>query len=69
MRLVERYGAERIEAAFRHALNFELINVNRLESIIRHAIDSEASSAKPSGEMVQLPLRFLRPSSLNAVAS
>lgn len=60
LRLVDRYGPERLEAACRRALAFELIKVGRLESIVRHAIDTESKSDEPAGEVVQLGLRFLR---------
>ena len=60
LRLVERYGPERLDTACRRALAFELIKIGRLESIVRHALDTESKSDEPVGEVVQLGLRFLR---------
>lgn len=67
LRLADKYGGARVDAACRRALRFDLINVKRVERIVVQAIDSEkrtpplAHSGRPA-QVIQLPLRFLRPS-------
>lgn len=41
LRLGDRYGAERLDAACRRALGFELIDVRRVERILVQALDAE----------------------------
>jgi transposase len=41
LRLADRYGAERLDAACRRALGFELIDVRRVERILVQALDAE----------------------------
>jgi transposase len=74
LRLTDKYGADRVDTACRRALGFDLINVNRVQRIIVLGIERQAdseeqqpSSASPTcGQVVQLPLRFLRdPQSFN----
>lgn len=67
LRLADKYGPERLDAACRRALNFDLISVRRVERIIVQAIEVRAKDApggmpapKPA-DVVQLPLSFLRP--------
>ena len=61
LRLANKYGRERLDAACRRALYFELINVRRVEDIVKKALDRSAE-ASPSGQLVLLPEpRFLRP--------
>ena len=59
MRLADKYGHARVETACQRALGFDLINV-RVERILKNAI---APSDEPpqTGELVSMPLRFLRP--------
>ena len=61
LRLTEKYGNERIDAACRRAIGFELINVNRVQRIVEQSLENEAeaSNDRPP-QIVQLPLRFLR---------
>jgi len=63
-RLAGKYGAGRVEAACKRALAFDLINVQRVEKILMQALEEEAGPGgrDPSGggQLVQLPLRFLR---------
>jgi transposase len=60
LRLVDKYGAKRVEGACVRALLFDMVNVFRLESMIMQAL-----AAAPAGERQQVAsegvLRFLRP--------
>jgi len=61
LRLTEKYGNERIDAACRRAIGFDLINVNRVQRIVERSLENEAGSSKNRPpQVVQLPLRFLR---------
>jgi hypothetical protein len=59
LRLAERYGAARINAACARALAFELLDVHRVERILRAALERETA---PTGSrtVVPLPARFAR---------
>jgi hypothetical protein len=59
LRLAERYGAERVNAACARALAFELLDVRRVETILRTALD-RGPSAAAGGQVVPLPARFAR---------
>jgi len=64
LRLVDKYGATRTDAACRRAINFDLINVRRVERIIIRAIDAEPDQddgARSDASVTQMPLQFLRP--------
>ena len=62
LRLVQRYGPLRLEAACRRALYFELFNVRRVEQIVKHGLDQRALDATElPGQVLPLPARFLRP--------
>ncbi|NJM55717.1 MAG: hypothetical protein HC841_07265 [Verrucomicrobiae bacterium] len=63
LRLCSKYGRERVDAACRRALGFDVINVKKVERIIKLAPQPSRSSsdAPHGGELVQLPLRFQRP--------
>lgn len=67
LRLVDKYGAERVDAACRRAIGFDLISVHRVERIIINALEERArrvdadNGADPAGNVIQLPLKFLRP--------
>lgn len=69
LRYTDKYGAERVDAACRRALAFDLINVKRVERIIVLALDTRPRPETPpegGADVIQLPLTFLRPSkSLN----
>jgi transposase len=61
LRLVDKYGGARVEAACRRALSFDVINVHRVEAIVERALEEKdpCPSATPA-KVVQLPLRFQR---------
>jgi transposase len=60
LRLAERYGAARTNAACARALAFELLDVRRVETIVAAALEREpAPTAR--GTVVPLPARFARP--------
>src|SRR2546426_9227869 len=64
LRLAERYGAARTEAACLRALSFDLIDVSRLGHILERALENETASGPVTVEApVQQKLRFLRPAS------
>ena len=62
LRLAERYGRERTEAACLRALSVDLIDVTRVGHILEQALETEST---PAGETALAPLqqklRFLRP--------
>jgi transposase len=59
LRLAERYGAARVNAACARALAFDLLEVRRVEAIVRTALEHEAPPAE-RGTVVPLPARFAR---------
>jgi transposase len=63
LRLSNKYGRQRLDAACRRALFFELYNVRRVEQIVKHELDRDATTAPdtPRGQLVLLPGRFQRP--------
>ena len=60
LRLAERYGAARVNAACARALAFDLVEVRRVEAIVRTALEHEPP-APARGTVVPLPARFARP--------
>jgi hypothetical protein len=62
LRLAERFGRERTEAACLRALSVDLIDVTRVGHILEQALEKEST---PGGETAPAPLqqklRFLRP--------
>lgn len=60
IRLAERYGDARVDAACRRALAFGMTNVRRVEAIVVDGLDRAPSAPQP-GELIPLPARFLRP--------
>ncbi len=60
LRLSNKYGRERIDAACRRALYFELFNVKRVEQIVVHELERQSDPEAPRGQLVLLPARFLR---------
>ena len=60
LRLADRYGAQRVNAACARALAFELLDVRRVERILRTALEREPGPAE-RGAVVTLPARFARP--------
>jgi transposase len=64
LRLVNKYGAERVEHACRRALSFDLVHVGRVENIVRQSLECESGPASAGSKPKQLrliPARFLRP--------
>ncbi|MCL6554090.1 MAG: IS21 family transposase [Firmicutes bacterium] len=59
LRLAERYGAARVNAACARALAFELLDVRRVEGIVRTALERDPAPAD-GGRVVPLPARFAR---------
>jgi hypothetical protein len=62
LRLADKFGNDKVDAACRRALAFDLINVRRVETIIKLALEAalETRSATKSAQVHQLPLRFMR---------
>jgi transposase len=61
LRLSNKYGRDRLDAACRRALHFDLIHVGRVEKIVEAGLDQKAPNSSP-GQLVLLPTaRFLRP--------
>ena len=64
LRLAERYGSARTDAACARALSFDLIDVARVGHILERALENEtASGAVATAAPMQPKLRFLRPAS------
>jgi transposase len=63
LRLTNKYGRKRLNAACRRALYFELTNVKRVEAIVQGEFEREtASQGTPvQGQLIEFPARFLRP--------
>ena len=61
LRLTQRYGRPRVDAACQRALGFGLINVRRLETIVKQDLARSADGAPKGGALLPLPTRFLRP--------
>jgi len=60
--LGRRYGWARADLACRRALAFDLVNVRRVQAILEGALGvEEAQADTEASNVVQLPLRFLRP--------
>jgi transposase len=62
LRLAERYGAARLDAACRRALSFDLIDVHRVQRILEQALEHQSSTELARGQLVQAEFKFLRPS-------
>lgn len=64
LRLCDKYGYPRLEAACSRSLNFDIVNVRRLENIIKNALEKEKHEmlfpTRATDNVTQLPLRFLR---------
>jgi transposase len=63
LRLSNKYGRQRLDAACRRALHFELINVRRVEQIVKNELEHDATTfpEEPRGQLLLLPARFQRP--------
>lgn len=62
LRLGERYGAGRLDAACRRALRFELLDVHGVERILRQGLEDDPTPEPITGHQEPLDLKFLRPS-------
>lgn len=61
LRLANKYGRERLDAACRRALQFDLIHVGRVQKIVEAGLDQQSPKTSP-GQLALLPTaRFLRP--------
>jgi transposase len=61
LRLGNKYGRDRVDAACSRALHFELIHVGRVEKIVQAGIEATPQN-RPGGQLVLLPTaRFMRP--------
>jgi transposase len=62
LRLADRYGPHRLDAACRRALAFELLNVRRVESILRQDLEQLDLLSEDHQEAQVIPIqsRFLR---------
>jgi hypothetical protein len=65
LRLGDRYGWQRVDAACARANAFELVNVKRVENILLQDLDQLAAAQEllPARRVEQPPLRFERPAS------
>jgi transposase len=64
LRLCNKYGRKRLDAACRRALYFELYNVKRVEGIVKAELERDTPTSHekaPRGQLVLLPTRFQRP--------
>jgi transposase len=61
LRLAERYGAARLEAACRRALDFDLQDVYRVQRILEQGLEAQKEPAPIVGKQSSLELKFLRP--------
>ncbi len=60
LRLAERFGAARLNAACARALAFDLVDVRRVQRILQQALETEPAPTE-RGSVRPLPARFLRP--------
>ena len=60
LRLTERFGAARVNAACARALAFDLVDVRRVRRILQQALETEPAPTE-RGAVLPLPARFLRP--------
>jgi hypothetical protein len=59
--LAERYGSARLEAACRRALDFDLLDVHRLQRILEQGLESQSEPQPIVGQQSVFDLKFLRP--------
>ena len=59
--LAQRYGADRLNAACRRALDFDLLDVYRIQRILEQGLESQNEPQPIVGPQAKLPLKFLRP--------
>lgn len=67
LRLADKYGSSRVEAACSRALAFGLMNVRRVEGIIRQSLEQSSAPTMPSASTQKVtrlaPARFVRDAS------
>jgi transposase len=61
LRLAERYGATRLDAACRRGLDFDLLDVYRIQRILEQGLESQSEPQPIVGKQSALELKFLRP--------
>jgi hypothetical protein len=61
LRLAERYGGDRLDAACRRSLDFELVDVHRVQRILEQGLESDTTPKPVIGQQTTLELKFLRP--------
>jgi hypothetical protein len=61
LRLAERYGAARLEAACRRALDLDLQDVYRVQRILEQGLECQREPQPIVGKQSALELKFLRP--------
>jgi transposase len=61
LRLAERYGAARLDAACQRALDFDLRDVYRVQRILEQGLESQSEPQPIVGQQSALALKFLRP--------
>ena len=59
--LAERYGAARLDAACRRALDFDLLDVYRIQPILEQGLELQSEPQPVVGRQAALELKFLRP--------
>jgi hypothetical protein len=59
LRLVERYGAERVDVLCARALAFDVVDTRRIERMLRTAQSFE-TNAEAQGKLIPLSSRFAR---------
>jgi hypothetical protein len=59
--LANRYGANRLDAACRRALDFDLVDVHRVQRILEQGLESDTTAEPVVGQQASLNLKFLRP--------
>ena len=63
LRLADKYGAERVNAACERAVAYDLLNVRRLESMLTRGIDQQATEPLSTTTPAPPPGRFALPGS------
>lgn len=61
LRLAEHYGADRLDAACRRALAFDLQDIYRVQRILQLGLESQSEPLPTVGIQAALELKFLRP--------
>jgi hypothetical protein len=59
--VAQRYGADRLEAACRRALDFDLLDVYPIQRILEQGLESQSEPQPIAGQQAALKWKFLRP--------